>query len=633
MNIPVDNSEYLKHLSAGLESSHEESKKELSQLHRFANSQYRHYPRIGEVREALKSLQPEQLLEVLQKTGRSLLSAGSNFTIEKQDIPQLNVPVYSQIMSNDEYSGLATTSAAESYSNASAEMTALIGKIIQLTGESSLEKMVSKLQVFNATMDGAGKAYSHLAEELEAQGQLWAGNADALRAVQAHAETLNQVKLNVQSKLDDAQTNLKALQVKAETQVPLSPLLLNQLIEANKEVRAVLSDLNGATLNHENYVIEVLNPAFAAEKMAQALLNATLAQATSLISSLTDRQHSIIQIRHQESKIEAKSLTFLIALMSQLISQNAGEDFKALALLKQKLSEAAARDSQNKALEVEAQLRKAEDLQKTMGCIGKVLGWVITTVCMGTAIFTGGSSMILGMVMLAIMAGDEIDQRLNNHSFIQDGMQPIMENIVQPLMKLYAEAYTAILLLFIADKKVAETAGQIMGAIATAMIMIAGTVLIGVGVGKIVGAMARNIGNNLGEKMLKKIMDQMFMQVLKRFFHGAGRFFNMDNNKIAQISNYTQMAVTGGTMVNTLVQAVGSIVAADMMIEAAKARARLMQNSALQDLLESIMTQAQESFSFRMEAINRILENICSVAENQMLAGNYITKKMNHVAG
>lgn len=67
MNIPVDNSEYLKHLSAGLESSHEESKKELSQLHRFANSQYRLYPRIGEVREALKSLQPEQLLEVLQK--------------------------------------------------------------------------------------------------------------------------------------------------------------------------------------------------------------------------------------------------------------------------------------------------------------------------------------------------------------------------------------------------------------------------------------------------------------------------------------------------------------------------------------------------------------------------------------
>lgn len=43
-----------------------------------------------------------------------------------------------------------------------------------------------------------------------------------------------------------------------------------------------------------------------------------------------------------------------------------------------------------------------------------------------------------------------------------------------------------------------------MGAIATALIMIAGTVLIGVGVGKIVGAMARNIGNNLGEKMLKK---------------------------------------------------------------------------------------------------------------------------------
>ncbi|CCO78445.1 YopB/SseC family type III secretion system translocon subunit [Erwinia amylovora] len=86
-------------------------------------------------------------------------------------------------------------------------------------------------------------------------------------------------------------------------------------------------------------------------------------------------------------------------------------------------------------------------------------------------------------------------------------------------------------------------------------------------------------------------------------------------------------------MANTLVQAVGSIVAADMMVEAAKARAQLMQNSALQDLLESIMKQAQETFSFRMEAINRILENICSVAENQMLAGNYITKKLNHVAG
>ncbi|AUX72545.1 type III secretion system translocon subunit SctE [Erwinia pyrifoliae] len=633
MNIPVDSSDRILYIPAALEASHEESKKEFSQFHRFANSQNGLHSWTGDVREALKSLQPDQLHEILKKTGRSLSGAGSNLPVDRQDIPKLKVPVGSQNMAYDMDSDLSTKSEAVSYSSTSAEMTALIGRVNQLSVECSLEKMVSKLQAFNATMNGAGKAYSNLAADLEAQGLHWAGNADTLRAAYAHAETLEQMKFDAQSRLDEAHSTLKTLQVKAETQEPQSALLQLQLIAANIEVTAALSAMNGTSKNYENYVIAVLNPAIAAKKLAQERLNSTLGQAKSLIASLSVQQHSIIQNLHHESVKEAKSLTFLIALMSQLISQNSSEHFSALTLLIQKLSEAAAKYAEKQAQEYAIEVRKAEDLQNSMGLASKIFGWVASFLCFAASALTGGATFVLGVALLGVMAVDEGYRGITGYSFIQEGMEPFMEYIVQPLIKFYSDIYTAIAIFVFEDEELAERIGQFMGTIAAILIIIACTLLIGSAVGKIVGSMASKLADKIGEKMLKRIMDLMFMQVLRSFYQGAGSVFNMSALRISQISYYTQMAAAVITLANSIIQTAGSIAAADMLVEAAKARAKLIENSALQEIIQSILNQAEDAFRFNMEAVNKILEDISYVAENQMQAGKYITNKMSHVAG
>lgn len=633
MSIPLDSSGGSQHFLTEAEVSYNMSKKEVSELNRFTHKEFKYHPRVDEIREALKVLQPEKLLHVLKKTGSALNGKGGSVLVELQDIPLLTAQVSAKKEPEAWDPGMGAGSVAESRLNASAEMTALLAKIIKLTSDSSLQNIVSKLRSFNAMIFSGRRAYSDFASDLEAQGLQWAGDTDALIAVKAHASALMQGISEAQLALKDAQNKLSDLQIQAETEDPVSPLLQKLCLEANRSVNTARLNLNITSLTYDNYVITSLTPAIKAESISKLVLNSTLNAAKALIDSLTVQQQNIIQIRHLESEADAKSLTFLIALMSKLINQNAGEVLKATAELKQKLSQAAAQDAIKRAQEYDIEVRKAEDLQKTMGCTGKVVAWIITVVSFAAAAFTGGTSLIFASIALALALGDEIDQAVNGHSFMQEAMQPIMENIIQPLMKILADAFAHIVAVFGADKAAAEMAGQIMGAVAVAALMIAGVILVGMGVGKVYGAMMQKIGSGMAKTTLQRIMDSVVGQMLKRISQGFARSSNISDVNMARVITYSHMAVTGGGMANTVIQSAGSIAVADMLVVAAKARAKLMNDSAMQALLDSMMSQALDAYTVSMEKVNAILVNIASIAENQLQAGKYILKKMSHVAG
>lgn len=633
MKIPLDSSDGTFHLSGGLEASNEELKKGVNRLHRFANPELREDPRIGQVREALKLLQPEQLFHVLEKAGNALYGNGSSVSVDRQNTPELSTPAHLQRIENTMAPGLASAQEAENQYSSFAEMTALLRKVSQLAAESSQEKMMSKLQAFNAMIGGATLSYKNLAADIETLGLDWGTHSDALSAAKTHAGLLKSETVKAQSILDDAQYLLNDLHTQAETQDPISPSLQEKLLEANNRVIATQSNLNSTIFNYQKYVTKVLDPVLKLESLSRSVLNTTIEQAKSLIGSLTVQQQNVIRNRHQESEEEVKSLTFLIALMSKLINQNAGEDLKATALLKQQLSEAAAKDAVKQAQEYEKQVRKSEELQQTMGCIGKILGWVITVVSVAAAAFTGGASLVFATVGLALMLGDEINQAVNGHSFLQEAMQPIMESIIQPLMNILADAFTEIASAFGADKAAAEMAGQIMGAIAVAMLMIAGVMLAGIGIGKVSGVLMEKIGSSIAGTSLRKIMDSAAGQVFKRATQGISRSLNVDEITIARTSTYSQATITGSGMVNTVVKSAGDIAAADMLVIAAHAQAKMIKDSAMQDLLDSLMSQATDAFSLRLKMVKKIIENIATVAENQMQAGKFILNKMSHLAG
>jgi invasin B len=144
---------------------------------------------------------------------------------------------------------------------------------------------------------------------------------------------------------------------------------------------------------------------------------------------------------------------------------------------------------------------------------------------------------------------------------------------------------------------------------------------------------AKEVTEQATKSTLQRLMDSAVGQVFKRMSQGFGRTLGKSDEQMQLIYNRTQMAVTGAAVVNTSIQVAGSIIVADMMVEAAKTRGELMKSAALQDLLNEMMNRAIDTFTHRMETVNQIVKNISAVADTQLQAGKYITKQMSSVAG
>lgn len=658
---------------AGIEAGDVELKKHAEQAKRFGNQSLKDHPQLGNVKGALQTLQPEQLLKLLKSTMNTVNNYSAQTQLDKQEMPQLKAPI----------TGASTVgySASGEKLSPSAWATALLGKVLQLTAESSMSNLLTKLQGLNAAMGGGVNAYSELASQLEQQGMQLANDIDALSAARQQEQALAQTVTQAESALSEAQNKLSKLEAKAEQAEPVSDALKASIDDAKKEVAGAQALLSQATKAHSSFITTTLNPAIAAESVSRAAMVATQNESLSLIQSFKPQQQVAIEAQRKQGDADAKSLTFLMALMSELINKSSSSDLQATAELKQKLAEASAKDAEKKAKEYEEQVRKSEEMQKTMGCIGKIVGWVITVVSVAAAAFTGGASLALAAVGLALAIGDEINQAVNGNSFMADAMQPLMDAIIKPMMETIGDLFTSILLAVGVDEQTAQMVGQILGAIAAAGLLVAGMSVAGdvlskagskvmekIGgnvakeasktMGKNVAVevqkqvakdvtknvmrttvkeVAEEVGQEVAEKTVKttmqRLMDSSVAQLMKRLSKGVGRSFGADEMQVAKVSNYSQKGLLVMTLANTTSQATVGMITANMMVEASKARADMMKDAALQDLLNEMMDRAIDSFTHRMETVNEIVKNISTVAENQAQAGQFITKKMSAVAG
>lgn len=614
MSIRIDNFDYIDNHKAAFDINQQQLKKQSEQAKRFANPAIKDHPQLDSIKEALQVLQPKQLISVLENTRDAINGKGDTVNLARQDMPLLTEP---------------KSEADNKALNASARMLALLGKINQLTSDSSLQNQLIQLKTYNASMSGAESRYSELATALESQGEQWANDSDALKQVQGESTRLEKEVKAAESDLKNAQSELAKLEAQAHEQDPVSSELNQQIDDARKTVIVAQAAVDKTTQAFNQHIKDVLNPAIKAEQSSRQALEKTLEQSRTLTSTTPVQQQAVIENNRKQNDQKSKSLEFLIALMAQLIDQSASNDLKAAAELKNKLSEAAAKDSEKKAQEYEDNVRKSEEMQKVMGCIGKVLGWVITAVSFAAAIFTGGASLAFAAVGLALAIGDEISQAVTGVSFMAEAMKPIMESIVQPMMELLGSAYAKILESLGVDKATAQMIGQIMGAIAAAVIMVAAVVVAGNIASKLSSVVAKKIGTNV----MDKVMNNAVGDVLKRVGQGLGRSMGMQEAKIAQVGVRSEMALSAANMGNTVIQTTGNIITADMKVDAAKAKAQLLNNAALQDLLNEMLERAVDAFKARIESTNSIVKNISSIAENNMQAGQYITKKMGTVAG
>lgn len=641
MNIAIDDFSAAFALSGGgdVETHRAELIKQSTAIKRFGEAGLREHPQRDSVAVAMKLLQPEQLTAILQNTTNALQGNAAQLrTPLDANIPQLASEPFalsplSQIASGADH--------LEDSLTASARMTSLLGKMNQLTGDATLQKMVEQLKIYNAQLEGHSQAYRALADQLENDAQRWADDSDALSQAQKRADGLKQQVAVATDTYTDAQKTLQFLQNQADQELQengvLSPELSKKIEEAKSAVTEAFNRKAQSVAQYEDVLKNQLEPARLAEAASRALLENTKQKAQTLMGAVPAQQISVIEYKRKQQNEGAKSLCYLLAIIAELINKSASEDLQASSALKQKLAEAAAKDAEKKAREYEIEQRKAEDMQKTMGCIGKILGWALTIVGFAAAIFTGGTSLALAAVGLALTAGDAIYQAITGESFIEQAMQPFMENVVKPLMELLAKYYSFILESLGVDKETAAMISEIMGAITAVVLLIAAAMVAGSLISKLADKLASTAivqsTKEAAKRMLQKMMDNAVGRLIMSWGSTAARSIAVQNIKSARLINITQQSQNAAMTANVAIQTGMDIAVAGTKVEAEKLRAKMLEDLALQSVLNTLLDRMVESFTHRIEATNAIIENMAVVAENQMQAGKYITRKMQHVAG
>lgn len=615
MNAKIGSFEYVDSHHSIIDINQAELKEQSEKAKRFVNSITKNHPQIDNIKGALQVLNPKQLISILKNTENAIKGHGDSVDLTHQELPSLVQP------------NVKTTH--ENTMNASAWMIALLGKITQLTSDTSLQKQLLQLKAYNANMEGAGNSYSELATLLESQGQKWTNDSDALNEARTESARLEKEVKLAESCLLNAQATLDKLEAESQRKDPIPAQLIQQIDEAKKNVSLTQATADKTALVFNQYTNSILLPVIKAENTSMLTLANTLAQSRALTSSMSSQQQIMLANQRKKSDQQAKSLAFLVALMTQLIDKSASDGFKATAELQQKLSEARAKDAEKKALEYEENVRKSEEMQKTMGCIGKILGWVITAVSFATALFTGGASLAFAAIGLALIVGDEISQAVNGVSFMAEAMKPLMESIIQPMMEFLGKVFSQILELFGLDKATADMVGQIMGAIAAAIVMVAAVIV----AGNVASKLSSMAMKSFGTKVMDKVLNNVVGDMMKRVGQGLGYSLGLQENTAARIVTYSNIGLTGMSVVNTVVQTTGNIITAEMKLNAAKAKAQLLNSIALQNLLNEILDRAADAFKTRIELTNAIVKNIASISDSKMQAGKYITRKMGTVAG
>lgn len=161
---------------------------------------------------------------------------------------------------------------------------------------------------------------------------------------------------------------------------------------------------------------------------------------------------------------------------------------------------------EKKAEEVQKKEEAAQKASQIMGCLAKIVGAVVVAASVVSAAFTGGSSLILAGLGLALMAADAIAEKVTGESITGRLLSPLIQKVFAPLAKLMGDVIASVLKKLNVSDDIADLVGAISGAIAAAIAVVAVAILtksaqIGKFVGKLVAPLMKSVA-----KMMPKVI-------------------------------------------------------------------------------------------------------------------------------
>ncbi|MBH3457151.1 type III secretion system translocon subunit SctE [Pseudomonas monteilii] len=380
--------------------------------------------------------------------------------------------------------------------------TLLMASLINLLGDVSLESLKSRMEILRSAAKASAEGNKALSDD-------YLSALAELEAAVASASVSEEELAAAKAKVDSAQRALadaEAALGKTEPGTPEHAKALAARDLAQGNLTAAQQQLSNAELKYQAAV----KVAGEAGKKAEALARSVE------IAGLGDKP-VLDGIKRQLNA--AATMVLLMTRFAELMGESAENKIEAEQELFRSMQVARQEYMEKKSEEYLEQVRKAEAAIKTAGCIGKFLGPVLTVLSVVGAPFTGGASLILAAVGVGLTGADMLGKQLTGMSFMEKAMQPLMDNILSPMIQGIGKGIADLLKKAGVDAASADMAGMIMGAIIGAVAMVAVLVVVAV-VGKSAAGRVANAMGNMFGKMANEMTPQMLKQAARAVSNG-----------------------------------------------------------------------------------------------------------------
>ncbi|MCU1761470.1 type III secretion system translocon subunit SctE [Pseudomonas sp. 14P_8.1_Bac3] len=482
--------------------------------------------------------------------------------------------------------------------------TLLMAMISELLGEVDVNKLKNRLAMLQSMAGAKQQGYEKLAAEYAAAVAALEAAEGTVGGSQAQLEKLRERVQQVQGLLDESEARLARLD-------PESPEYASELARRDQlkgELTGVTQTLQKASEAH----LKLIETANAAAKVLAAVTG-------KVVEAGLD--HPPIR-QTDEKALSSSALALLnrlkiIELLGETAQNEEALNQQLFQELQAKLQEKMQRES-DKYLE---EVRKAEALQKTMGCIGKLVGALVSIATVVAGVLTANPVLIaVGVIGAAVMIADEVVKELTGTSFMAEVMKPLM-SVMQEAIKLFAALYTQALMAFGVDAETAKDIGQIAGMIAGIAATVAAIALAAVVGVQVVGPMIGTVASKLASvvaqaapaavQAMKQLassvgntLTQMLSQLRSFITRGA------DSVTVARFAARLEMAqaLTEGFGVGA--QGVLGVRSGVHQSQAAEALADVRVRMAISEEITAYLTQLVENYGKAMQDRARQIEHV-----------------------
>ncbi|KVD78020.1 translocator protein BipB [Burkholderia sp. ABCPW 14] len=566
----------------------------------------------------------------------SLTVSGSRL----DDMPQLAVPGERGISASADVHSQGSVCSGDSSAptHGAAALTALLGKVMSIISSNSIAKLQQNAAIWNQLTDAVKNQLDALNKEVDDATQAASDAADAAEAADKNA---------TQAEADAAAADKAAEQAEQAYQEKKSSGASGDELKPYKDdAEKKRTDADKADASAKQARADANDKKDAAAAAATKAANAE-AKADCAVDDVTKTlgPKSPIKASSDDAAMRgAAALTEIFAKVQELISKGNLDELSSKQRVFQEMQAQREESLKKKSDEYQEQVKKAEQMQKTMGCVGKVLGWLVTAVSVVAAAFTGGASLALAAVGLALAVGDEICKAATGVSFMDKIMQPIMDAILKPMMSFFAQQITKALEACGVDKDKAEIAGAIIGAVVTGVALVAAAVIGSSLIKSIASKVADLVANQLAKVMdstigkallnvLEKASEKSGLQaVSSRTATAMGRLRNAVGIETQEdemlVVNRLERVNVGMNLANQSVQAAGSIVVG---IEENRAMQTLAAvKMALTDLkmIGELLKQAVTNFAEHNRVLGQLLQDMTDAAGTEASTGSLILRNV-----